>query len=46
MNQHQLTPFAADVELPHQVDEEIASDIEKELVLVSPVIDRIVVRAD
>lgn len=46
MNQQQVPPFTADIELRQQVDEEIASDIETELVFVSPTINRIVVRAD
>ncbi|MDH3741251.1 MAG: hypothetical protein OER56_06585 [Hyphomicrobiales bacterium] len=46
MNQHIQNPLNLEIELPRQVDEEVAEDIEKESVFVSPAIDRIVVRAD
>jgi seryl-tRNA synthetase len=46
MNQH-ITVFSELLlELPREVDEEVAGDIEKESVFVSPAIDRIKVNAD
>ena len=46
MNKEISNPLKVEIELPRQVDEEVASDIEKESVFVSPAIDRIVVRPD
>ena len=46
MNKH-VTEFAEVIlELPREVDDEVAGDIEKELVFVSPGIERIRVNAD
>ncbi len=46
MNQHITTFSELLLELPREVDEEVAGDIEKESVFVSPAIDRIKVNAD
>ncbi len=46
MNQQIVKPMAVSIDLPRQVDEEVAGDIEKESVFVSPAIDRIVVNPD
>ena len=43
MNQQIKHPLTISVEMPRQVDSEVAADIEKESVFVSPQIDRIVV---
>jgi seryl-tRNA synthetase len=46
MNKHAHTFNEIAIELPREVDREIAGDIEKESVFVSPAIDRIVVNPD
>ncbi|MEM7425614.1 MAG: hypothetical protein AAF441_05935 [Pseudomonadota bacterium] len=46
MNQQIVKPMSVSIDLPRQVDEEVAGDIEKESVFVSPAIDRIVVNPD
>ncbi len=46
MNQQITDLREMQIELPHEVDSEIAGDIEKESVFVSPAIDRIVVNED
>jgi seryl-tRNA synthetase len=46
MNQHVREFLEVDIALPRAVDPEVASDIEKESVFVSPSIDRIVVLPD
>ena len=46
MNQQIVQPMSVSIDLPRQVDEEVAGDIEKESVFVSPAIDRIVVNPD
>jgi seryl-tRNA synthetase len=46
MNQHLIGLLNVSVELPRQVDDEVASDIEKESVFVSPAIERIFVLED
>ncbi len=46
MNKHVIDELRLTLELPRAVDDEVAGDIEKESVFVSPFIDRIVVNAD
>ncbi len=46
MNTQLTVPMKVAIDMPRQVDEEVASDIEKESVFVSPAIDRIVVGED
>lgn len=46
MNQHVTEILEIELDLPREVDSEVAGDIEKESVFVSPAIDRITVRAD
>lgn len=46
MNKHMTEFNEIEIDLPRQVDSEVAGDIEKESVFVSPMIDRIVVNAD
>ena len=46
MNKQLTDPVKVSIDMPRQVDEEVAGDIEKESVFVSPAIDRIVVDAD
>ena len=45
MNDQSPAPLEVEIKLPRQVDTEVAGDIEKESVFVSPAIDRIRVRA-
>ena len=46
MNKQLTDPVQVSIDMPRQVDEEVAGDIEKESVFVSPAIDRIVVGED
>ena len=46
MNKHVNELSTIEVDLPRQIDDEVASDIEKESVFVSPMIERIVITED
>jgi hypothetical protein len=46
MNMHMKDFTEVTLELPREVDSEVAGDIEKESVFVAPQIDRIIVNSD